>query len=228
MTIWARSDLAAVTVSVAHGGCGVTHHRPAPGGVPVQPWKLDCDVCEDHLRHDAHWSVTPSEIPETHDEKVSREDFEKRGAKDKDAILTLALARLAGIDSSELPESLTRMISGAPLHVPIQGQMECPNGHGQPGGAKFCSQCGSPMSAPVTKAALNGPERRAEPPASVPSPPQGPRPQRLRDARLDVLQALARSRGLDEAGTRPDLISRLAGAGITSSDLQRFLEPAAA
>lgn len=228
MSLWARSDLASVTVSAAHGGCGTVHIRPAPGGVPVQPWKLDCDACGDYLRSDGHWSVTPSEIPETHDEKVSREDFEKRGAKDKDAILTLALARLAGIDSAELPESLTRMISGAPLHVPVQGMLECPNGHGQPGGAKFCNQCGSPMSAPVTKAALDAPERRAEPPAAGSSPRAGFTPQRLSDARLDQLQALARERGLGDDGTRKELTDRLTGAGVTNADFRRFLEPVAA
>ena len=101
-------------------------------GVPQHPWGLDCPPCEDFLRtrNPDQWSVTVSEIPETHDETKAREDFEKRGAKDKDAIMTLALARLAGIDASELPDSLTRMVSGARAHVPAE--MECPKGHGQP------------------------------------------------------------------------------------------------
>lgn len=228
MSLWARSDLASVSVSAtAHGGCGEIHVRPAPGGKPVQPWKLDCPACEDHLRHDSHWSVTASEIAETHDEKVAREDFEKRGAKDKDAVLTLALARLAGIGPGELPESLTRMISGAPLHIPVQGQLECPQGHGQPPGQKFCGECGSPMSGPAAKA-LDAPERAPEPAPAAPVPQAGPVPQRLRDARLDTLQALARSRGLGEEGTRGDLISRLAATGVTNADLRQFLDQAPA
>jgi hypothetical protein len=225
MSLWARSDLAAVNVSVAHGGCGKTHHRPAPDGIPVQPWRLDCaGGCEDHLRHDSHWAVTPSEIPETHDEAKSREDFERRGAKDKDAVLTLALARLAGIETSELPESLTRMISGAPLHVPVQGQVECPQGHAQAPGKKFCGDCGSPMSGPAPKAALSAPERQPAQPAE----PSAFRPKRLRDAPLSTLQGLAADRGLDASGTRADLIGRLADAGVTNAVLQRFLQPAAA
>lgn len=229
MTLWSRSDLAAVTVSVdAHGGCGRTHSRPVNGDRPVPVWQLDCTQCEDHLRHDPHWSVTASEIPETHDEKLAREDFEKRGAKDKDAVLTLALARLAGIDASELPESLTRMISGAPLHVPVQGLLECPAGHAQRAGQKFCGECGSPMSAPVTKAALSAPERSAEPPAAEPSPRPRFTPQRLSDARQEQLQALARERGLDDGGTRKELTDRLTGAGVTNADFRRFLEPVAA
>ena len=217
MSLWARSDLAAITVSEAHGGCGHTHSRPAPGGVPVQPWKLDCaDGCEDHLRHDQHWASTSAEIAETFDEVKAREDFERRGAKDKDAVLTLALARLAGIDSRELPESLTRMISGAPLHVPVPGVMECPSGHGQPAGAKFCAECGQPMSAAVAKASLPAAQPPPEPPAA--NGGDG-KPRRLRDARLDELQALAAARGLDSTGKRPDLIARLSEAGITSAAL---------
>ncbi len=216
MSIYARSDLAAVTVSEAHGGCGRTHHRPANDGNPAALWVLDCPPCENHLRHDSHWAVTPAEIPETYDEGRAREDFEKRGAKDKDAVLTLALARLAGIHSSELPESLTRMISGAPLHVPVAGQMECPSGHLSAPGQKFCGECGQQMSAPAAKASLPAAERAAEPPADT---GVSDRPRRIRDANLATLQALARAHGLDDGGTRPELISRIGGANLTNRDL---------
>jgi hypothetical protein len=224
MTLWSRSDLAAVTVSVdAHGGCGRTHSRPVNGDKPVTVWQLDCPQCEDHLRHDPHWAVTPSEVPETWDESKSREDFERRGAKDKDAVLTLALARLAGIDSSELPESLTRMISGAPLHVPVAGKMVCPAGHDSPAGMKFCGQCGAPMSGTVAKAALDAPQWAAEPPAAEPTLHQGGRPFRLQDLRHDELQAACRARGLDSEGVRKVLMKRLRTAGVTNADLQQLL-----
>jgi SAP domain len=228
MALWARSDLASVSVSAAHGGCGEVHVRPAPGGNPVQLWKLDCEACADYLRSDAHWSVTSSEIPETHDEKVAREDFERRGAKDKDAIMTLAIAKIAGIDPSQLPESLTRMISGQPLHIPVQGQMECPSGHAQRAGQKFCGECGAPMSAPVTKAALDAPERHAEPPVTAPLQRHGSRPVRLQDLRADELRVVARARGLDSGGVRKDLIRRLKTAGVTNGDLRQYLQPVAA
>jgi hypothetical protein len=222
MTLWARSDLAAVNVSEAHGGCGRTHHRPANDGVPVQPWQLDCPPCEDHLRHDSHWAVTSSEIPETHDESKAREDFERRGARDKDALMTLIMAKAVGLDPAQLPESLTRMVSGIPLHVP--GQVECPQGHAQAPGMRFCGTCGSLMSAPVAKAALSAPQ----PPPAPPAEPSPFRPRRLRDAPLSTLQGLAGTRSLDTSGTRADLIARLAGAGVTNADLQRFLDGALA
>ena len=158
------------------------------------------------------------EVPETHDETKARENFEKRGAKDKDAILTLALARLAGIESSELPESLTRMISGVPAHVP--GQMVCPSGHANPPGKAFCGDCGAPMHGSPAQAALPAAvQKAAEPP-----PATGPvKPRRLRDARLDELQALARNASIEPEGTRADLIARLAAAGVTNNDLAALL-----
>ena len=180
-------------------------------------WALDCPPCEDHLRHDQHWSPTSVEIPETHDETKARENFEKRGAKDKDAILTLALARLAGIESSELPESLTRMISGVPAHVP--GQMVCPSGHANPPGKAFCGDCGASMHGTPAQAALPAVQKAAE----APKPAPGQKPRRLRDARLDELQALARNASIDPDGTRADLIARLAAAGVTNNDLAALL-----
>jgi hypothetical protein len=216
MSVWARSDLAYVFVSEAHRGCGQPHSRPVVNGAPVQPWRLDCEPCADHLRNDPMWSATAVEIPETYDEGKARENFEKRGAKDKDAILTLALARLAGIESSELPESLTRMISGVPAHVP--GQMVCPSGHGNPPGKAFCGDCGQAMHGAPAQAAIPAPVRAAEPAKAAAG-----RPRRLRDAKLEELQALARGRALDSTGNRPELIARLSAAGVTSAALADLL-----
>jgi hypothetical protein len=160
MTVYARGDLAYKIIPVeGFGGCGLPHGRPVVNGAPAKVWALDCPPCENHLRHDPQWGTTPAEIPETYDETKAREDFDKRGARDKDAILTLALARLAGIGPDELPESLTRMISGVPAHVP--GQMECPQGHGQPAGRKFCAECGSPMHGTPAAAAISAPHKPA-------------------------------------------------------------------
>jgi hypothetical protein len=208
MTVYARNDLASTTISEAHGGCGNVHTRPAPGGNPVAVWSLTCAQCEDHLRHNAdQWSTTAAEIPETHDETKGRENFEKRGAKDRDNLMMILMAKAAGV---EIPESMARMISGVPGHVPAE--LECPQGHGQPAGRKFCAECGSPMRGTAAAAALESPHKPDQAPA-------GGKPRRLRDARLDELQALARSRTLDASGTRADLISRLSAAGVTSNDL---------
>ena len=71
-----------------------------PGGNPAAVWKFsECPQCEDFLRHILLWAVTAAEIPETHDETKTREDFDKRGARDKDAILALALAKIAGTEN---------------------------------------------------------------------------------------------------------------------------------
>lgn len=83
MTVYARSDVSCVSISPAHGGCGNAHTRPAPGGKPVDLWQLTCSRgCEDVLRADPLWSSTISEVPETYDEQIVREDAEKRGKLD--------------------------------------------------------------------------------------------------------------------------------------------------
>ena len=228
MTLYPPSNWVESTVPAEAGGCGQTHRRPYVSGAPVHPYGLECPPCEDFLRKNmpGQWSATISEIPETYDETKAREDFDRRGAKDKDALMTLIMARAVGIDPSQLPESLTRMVSGKPLHVP--GQLECPQGHAQPAGQKFCGECGSPMSSPAAKAALNGPQRAPEPPPPAPSPPAGPKYAKLREADKDTLKALARQHGLMDDGTRTDLIIRLSNAGVTNADLRRFQEAALA
>jgi hypothetical protein len=230
MTLYATSNVVATTVPAENGGCGTEHRRPVISGAPQHPWGLVCPPCEDFLRknNSDQWSITTSEIPETYDEKLAREDFDRRGAKDKDAILTLALARLAGIDSSELPESLTRMISGVPAHVPVQGKIVCGEcGSDSAAGMKFCGQCGSLMSPLATKAAIGGPQRPAEPPAPAPVAQHRAGPVRLQDLRGDELRAACRARGLADEGVRKDLMKRLRGAGVSNADLQKLLLVAA-
>jgi hypothetical protein len=224
MVLYARSDVA--SANGIPDGCGGTHSRPVVNGAPQHPWSITCPPCENWLRvHMAdQWSTTMAEIPETYDETKVREDFEKRGAKDKDAILTLALARLAGIESHELPASLTRMVSGAQAHVP--GQMECPEGHVQPSGMKFCGECGSPMHGSVSAGAISAPRAAPERPAAgVDMPSSG----RLKDANKKSLQALCRAHGLAEDGTNGELVTRLSNAGLTIHDLARLAgQPVAA
>jgi hypothetical protein len=164
------------------------------------------------------WAASPADIPETHDEKLNREDFEKRGAKDKDAIMTLAIAKLAGMDASDLPESLTRMISGAKAHVPAT--VECPNGHANPVDQKFCGECGEQVG--VSWKAVPPPDSapqpvaRAEtaltpPPAAPDSPPAVSLPSntKMRGMKREELEALAVSAGLSGAGSRQDVLNRL-------------------
>lgn len=208
MSLYARSDLSATNLSAAHGGCGQKHIRPAPGGNPVNIWKLDCVACEGHFRTDPLWSSTVSEIPETHDQVADREDWQKRGAQDRDAIMPVLLAKLAGVDPAQLPESLTRAISGTNLHIP--GVMECPKGHAQPSGQAFCGKCGTPMheAAPAVEAP---PPLRAPIPAAA-EPEDGPAPS-LANLHPQKLRKMCRENGLNDTGTRPEMIARLEAAG---------------
>lgn len=214
MALHSRSDLVAVTVPAeGFGGCGITHRRPVVNGAPAKVWTLDCPPCENHLRHDQHWSTTLSELPETYDEKLTREDFEKRGALDERKLMAMALAKLTGI---AIPDTIAGAISGRMPHIP--GQLECAAcGSASPPGQKFCGECGSPMSGPAPQASIPGPQ----PPAERPSPVRaGGKPRRLQDGRLDELQALARARGLSDQGTRKVLFTRLRAAGATDKDLR--------
>ena len=230
----ARSDLAYVIVPATSGGCGEPHRRPVEQGAPAKVWTLNCPPCENHLRHEPTWSTTLSEIPETYDEKLAREDFDKRGARDKDQVLALALAKLAGV---ELPESLLRPITGnLPQAVAL---MECPAGHPGKPGSRFCATCGVAMQQPVNAltaapvlcaeghentaaakfcaecgipmaALLKAPQAQAAHLATgEPEPAANGRKVRLRDMRLEDLQAKARDAGLDDGGTRVELIERL-------------------
>jgi hypothetical protein len=223
--LFARSDLASVTVSAAHGGCGAVHIRPAPGGKPVPVWKLDCSPCETHLRSEPTWSASLSEVPETPDEVSAREDFDKRGAFDRDAVMAMALAKLANV---ELPETLRRPLTGMAPHVPmVSGLMECDAGHPNEPGMKFCGECGIPLRAPAKRTCPDGHEVPAAmkfcgecgQPAGVTAPaleaapdPVPARTPRLRDMRVADLQKMARARGLDDSGSRADLIGRLRDA----------------
>lgn len=211
MALFARSDLAYLNVPAEIGGCGLPHSRPVEQGAPAKVWDLGCPPCEDVKRrqNDPHWSATPEDVPLTFDQERAREKAEKSGKLDRENQLAAAIIELGKLGS--LPEALGRILAPAlgAAQVPstLAGQMVCPSGHGNPPGQKFCGDCGQPMSQPAARAAI-----------TAPPAPSG-RPRRLRDARLDELQALARNRLLDADGTRADLITRLAAAGVTSNDL---------
>ena len=231
---YARSDLASIVVSAAHGGCGLVHTRPAPGGNPVREWKLDCAPCSTYLAGDPLWSATSSDIPETPDETKGREDFQKRGATDRDNVLALAMAKLAGV---ELPQTLRQAISGASpdIHAIIAGKLICAEGHDAEPGSRFCQECGSPVRQPAVSvkcpqghenavtakvcsdcgspvqpvAAIEPPAPRTAPAPRAPAARKPPKTKPLRDWKAEDLKALARSKGLDDSGTRLELIERL-------------------
>jgi hypothetical protein len=125
MTVYGRSDVCYVAISREHGGCGEGHARPVVHGAPAQVWALTCHGgCEDFLRHDPLWAVTPQGIPETLDEKTTREDVEKRGEvqraaamQDTNQLIALALSRMAEqgeLTTSALSKVLSMIASDAP------------------------------------------------------------------------------------------------------------------
>lgn len=109
MTVYSRSDVAAVNISQAHGGCGVTHSRPVVEGAPVKLWKLTCHPCEDILRSDPLWSATVSGIPETPDEEMIRKDQETRGQREQADATAHALEQLSKL--GDLPAVLGQFMS---------------------------------------------------------------------------------------------------------------------
>jgi hypothetical protein len=198
-------------------------------GAPVKVWGLTCGPCEDWLRSDPHWSPTISKIPETYDEKITREDFAERGQLDERRLMAMALAKLTGLRLPETLASLTGLPSGM-----IAGTVECEQGHENRAGSKFCAECGTVMreAEPTVVTCGNGHENAASAKfcaecgdpfgnAAVPALPAAPgatqeapaAPQkRLRDMKADELRALARDGGLDDSGTRADLLARLQDA----------------
>lgn len=143
--IYARSDIQSITVSEAHGGCARPHLRQEDEG----PFAVSCALCEDFLRTDANWSVTPENVPESHDEQARREAAEKNIGRRQVAAMDQAaglLALLAG------PGDL---LAGA-------GQMAALPAGGPPcrkcqsavlPAARFCGSCGSPVLREVESAA---------------------------------------------------------------------------
>jgi len=234
MSRWARSDVDYIAIPATSGGCGGSHRRPVVQGARAKTWRLDCQPCCDALKGDPLWAANEADVPETFDETLNREAFEKRGAKDRDNVLALALASIANV---HLPESLRRSISGFGTEIPaIAGTLLCQEGHDCEPGSKFCGECGSPMRPPAVlacpqghpvsgrakfcaecgsavRAAIEAPVPVAARAPAAPVRQEGAAKQKpLKDWRLEDLQALARDKGLDPSGTRHDLLARIRGA----------------
>jgi hypothetical protein len=241
--LYARSDVCSVTVPVSSGGCGGSHSRELTHGAPAKHFKLSCPPCEGFLRERASdiWVSTEADIPETPDETKGREDFQKRGATDRDNILAIAMAKLAGV---ELPQTMRQAISGVSPNVQsaILGTLICPEGHDAEPGSRYCSECGAEMRSPVLAACPDGhpmtpaakfcsecgkPSAMSAAPAI--EPPAPPRPARapvarkaparkpLRDMRAEDLRQIARDRGLSDSGSRLELIERIRSAKVPAA-----------
>jgi hypothetical protein len=134
MTVYSRSDVAAISISPAHGGCGVTHSRPAPGGKPIPVWQLACPRCEDFLRADPLWGPTQGSIPETPDEEQTRTAAEGRTQREQLTNNVDALSRIGEAltilaqnqnanqspDTAQLMAMMTAVLAHNGITVPAQ------------------------------------------------------------------------------------------------------------
>lgn len=147
MPLFARSDVMSVTISKAHGGCGVVHRRPVVNGKAIQIWKLDCPRCQAHLANDPLWAGNPSDIPPTVDEQRASENRDVILGRSRDDIMALALAKLAGLPAGD-------MLNSAATQAAEQGVVTCSNGHDNFPTAKFCAECGGKLGTTAASAAM--------------------------------------------------------------------------
>ena len=208
MTVYARSDVMSVALSSSHGGCGAAHHRPVTRGAPAAVWALDCPPCEDHLRHDPLWAVMPADVPETPDEERVREDRDKKGALDRDRLLTDAIIALAGSQES-LPAQLAQaLVTLTGRSVPATApSAACSQGHPVGDDARFCGTCGERLT---TGPVIDVPTVELledAPPASE----GGATVAELQQLTVRELRELARVHGVEDTGNKAQLVERLAG-----------------
>ena len=221
MTLYARSDVASITVPVGSGGCGSTHSRPVIKGAPAKIFKLDCpDHCEPYLRGDRRqkklvyqidsktgqtvrqervadsdpmFSSTPDTIPLTPDEDRTNTTRQERGRMQIEMIQALAAMRATGIQVP--PEAMWLLEREIPENV-LRGTVLCVNQHDNPAGLKFCGECGVSMAA---RGAIAPPE---DEPAGVD----------LDRLHPQTLKKMCRDAGLPSSGSKHDLIGRLQAA----------------
>lgn len=201
MTVYARSDVCYVAISTEHGGCGIGHARPVVYGAPAEVWELTCHGgCEDFLRHDALWSVTPQTIPETFDETSTREDVEKRSQMEHAAsqgetnkLIALALSKLA--EQGELTGSaIHRLLSALEPALAVEVQKNAPTRVIE--GTRSASP--ALEDAPAPDAPDDEPEAVSAPADAFPE---------LESLSLADLKEIAQSRGLPTTRAKADQIA---------------------
>ena len=221
MSLYARSDVASITVPVASGGCGHSHSRPVINGAPAKIFKLDCpDHCEPYLRGDRRqkklvyqidsktgqtvrqervadadpmFSSTPDTTPLTPDEERTNTTRQERGRMQIEMIQALAAMRATGIQVP--PEAMWLLEREIPEGV-LRGTVLCANQHDNPAGLKFCGECGVSMAA---RGAIAPPE---DEPAAVD----------LGRLHPQTLRKMCRDAKLPDRGSKDQLIGRLQAA----------------
>lgn len=189
MTLHPRRDVVYVAVSTAEGGCGASHSRTVTHGVPDPDWSLTCPPCERHLINDPRWAVTKAEIPETPDEVTQREALEKRGSRDRETVITAALAKLAGIADNTQAQAVTQAVI-------------CKRGHQNLPSSRYCGECGISLTSElppdaITKTIAHLTENRDNPTGDLSKLP------------VSQLRRIAESRGINPAQNKRSLVEAL-------------------
>lgn len=189
MPVYARSDVSHVAISLTHGGCGQAHSRPVYRGAPAQVWELRCPQCEDYLRSDPLWAPMPGQVPETPDEKVSRESSEKRSQLQLERSNAEAFSQLANAVSGnsnamhKLVELMAMMNSSAiEEKATVQGEvlsraraLEKEKAMGEPLWPAT-APAEEPVAPPVPEPEPEPVRVPAPPPPPPPPPPAPPAP----------------------------------------------------
>ncbi len=220
--LYARSDVASVTVPVQSGGCGATHTRAVTRGAPAKVFAIDCpDHCEPYLRGDRRqkklvyqidkatgqtvrqervadadpmFSSTPDTTPLTPDEERTNTTRTERGRMQIEMLQALAAIRSTGINVPA--EALYLLERELPEGV-LRGTVVCANGHDAAAGSKHCPECGVSMAA---RGAIAPPEPPDEPEIDL---------ERLHP---QTLRKMCRERELPDKGSKDVLIGRLQAA----------------
>jgi hypothetical protein len=197
---YGRNDVVSVAVPVTAGGCGATHSRPVADGVAADEWDLEqaCLTCSTALQGDPLWASMPAEIPETPDERMIREDAEKRGERQ----IKKSQERLS-VQQGELNEKLVELLarsSGSEVAVPDQeliARMVAEQVQ-----KVLASMRGAPAPAPDVVVPVD--ELTDEIPIA-----SGVDLTRLH---VRTLGKMCRDRGVDDKGGKADLVARLTAA----------------
>ena len=207
MKLYSRSDLMGVGVPVDAGGCGMFHSRPVVDGAPAKIFELDCPLCTVALEHDVQWSKHHDDLPKTPDEQAVLDEEAKRGMIANKADLAAGIAE--GIATGMSGMSTCRTC----------GKMNF-------GGAKFCGECGNQLGAPPsfggteshpeeqskggkTQAALKQRLEEDENADEADEGDEGDEGASLQSTNLRTLRKRARQAGLDDSGTKEEVIARL-------------------
>ena len=202
MSTFARSDVMGVGVPVEAGGCGEFHSRPVSDGKPAERFELECNQCSEALKNDPQWSTQHDDIPRTPDEQAKDDAEAKRGLISRKEDLVSGIA-----------EGLSKGLSS------LTTCREC--GKMSPSGMKFCGECGNqlgvarkPMESDQEKSATQEQLKQRltsnDNPGDAESADEG---NDLGKMNVRSLRKRARDAGLDESGTKAELVARLEAAG---------------